>query len=256
VVDGIGSAVLQRASPYGVSRRWILNTRALWRRSRCRLLQRQRRAEAALARRADTVYAAARHPASLPQFSDRAKVIPVRLDVTDQDAMVAAAKDATGVDLLISNAELPAFGPVLQDQDEAAFRSALEVNVFGPLRLVRAFAGTLVRPGTGVICVLSAAAVALCRSAPMYSASKAACLMLALAVREELRSNGATVTTVLPGFMDTAMAAGFDLPKASPMQVAECSLDGWLAGQNTVWPDRFAEVVRDAVRREIPAPAG
>jgi NAD(P)-dependent dehydrogenase (short-subunit alcohol dehydrogenase family) len=123
----------------------------------------------------------------------------------------------------------------------------LEVNVFGPLRLVRTFAGTLIRPGTGVIFVLSAAAVALSRSAPMYSASKAACLMLALAVREELRSNGATVTTVLAGFMDTAMAAGFDLPKASPMQVAERSLDGWLAGQNTVWPDRFAEVVRDAV---------
>jgi NAD(P)-dependent dehydrogenase (short-subunit alcohol dehydrogenase family) len=118
--------------------------------------------------------------------------------------------------------------------------------VFGPLRLVRAFAGTLVRPDTGVIFVLSAA-VALSRSAPMYSASKAACLMLALAIREELRSNGVTATTVLPGFMDTAMAAGFDLPKASPMQVAKRSLDGWLAGQSTVWPDRFAEVVRAAV---------
>jgi NAD(P)-dependent dehydrogenase (short-subunit alcohol dehydrogenase family) len=125
-------------------------------------------------------------------------VFPVRLDVTDQDAMVAAVKEATDVDLLISNAGLPCFGPVLQDEDEAAFRAALEVNVFGPLRPVRAFAGTLVRPGTGVIFVLSATALALSRSAPMYSASKAACLMLALAVREELRSNGATVTTVLP----------------------------------------------------------
>jgi hypothetical protein len=48
------------------------------------------------------------------------------------------------------------------------------------------------------------------------------------------------VTTVLPDFVDTAKPAGFDLPKASPMQVAECSLDSWLAGQNTVWPDRFA----------------
>jgi NAD(P)-dependent dehydrogenase (short-subunit alcohol dehydrogenase family) len=203
--------------------------------------------EAALARHAGAVYAAARNPAALPQFSDPARVVPVRLDVTDQDAMVAAAKEATEVDLLISNAGLPCYGPVFADQDEAAFRAALEVNVFGPLRLVRAFAGTLSRPGTGVIFVLSAAAVALSRSAPMYSASKAACLMLALAVREELRGNGATVTTVLPGFMDTAMAAGFDLPKASPMQVAELSLDGWSVGQNTVWPDRFAEVVRDAI---------
>ncbi len=203
--------------------------------------------EAALARRADTVYAAARNPASLPQFSNPARVMPVRLDVTDQEAVVAAAKEAADVDLLISNAGLPCYGPVFGDQDEETFRAALDVNVFGPLRLVRAFFGALARPGTGVIFVLSAAAVALSRSAPMYSASKAACLMLALAVREELRDEGTTVTTVLPGFMDTAMAAGFDLPKASPMQVAERSLDGWLAGQNTVWPDRFAEVVRDAI---------
>jgi NAD(P)-dependent dehydrogenase (short-subunit alcohol dehydrogenase family) len=203
--------------------------------------------EAALARHADTVYAAARNPRSLPPFSDPARVVPVPLDVTDQEAMAAAAKQATGVDLLISNAGVPCYGPVLGDQDEETFRAAVEVNLFGPLRLVRTFAGTRDRPGTGVIFVLSAAAVALSRSAPMYSASKAACLMLALAVREELRGTGAHVTIVLPGFMDTAMAAGFDLPKASPMQVAERSLDGWSAGQNTVWPDRFAEVVRDAV---------
>jgi len=128
---------------------------------------------------------------------------------------------------MISNAGVPCYRPVLGDQDEAAVRAALEVNVFVPLRLVRAFAGTLVRPGTGVIFVLSAAAVALSRSAPMYSASKAACLMLALAIRGELRGNGVIVTTVLPGFMDTARAAGFDLPQASPMQTAERSLDGW-----------------------------
>jgi hypothetical protein len=43
------------------------------------------------------------------------------------------------------------------------------------------------------------------------------------------------------------MGANFDRPKASPMQIAERSLDGWLAGHNTVWPDRFAELVRDAI---------
>src|SRR6476659_9966042 len=38
--------------------------------------------EAALARHADTVYAAARNPRSLPPFSDPARVVPVALDVT------------------------------------------------------------------------------------------------------------------------------------------------------------------------------
>ena len=82
-----------------------------------------------------------------------------------------------------------------------------------------------------MIFVLTVGAVALSRSSPVYSASKAAGLMLALAVREELRDDGATVTVVLPGFIDTEMAANFDRPKASPMQIAERSLDGWLAGR-------------------------
>jgi NAD(P)-dependent dehydrogenase (short-subunit alcohol dehydrogenase family) len=81
----------------------------------------------------------------------------------------------------------------------------------------------------------------------MYSASKAACLMLALGLREELQVHGATVTAVLPGFIDTDMGAQFELPKASPRQIAERSLDGWLAGRTTVWPDRFAELVHAAI---------
>ena len=129
-----------------------------------------------------------------------------------------------------------------------AFREVLEVNFFGPLRLVRAFAPSLRRPRSGVIFVLSVSAVALSRSAPIYSASKAACLMLALGLREELREGGGTVTVVIPGFIDTGMGAAFaSAPKASPVQIAERSLDGWLAGHPTVWPDPFAELVRDTV---------
>jgi NAD(P)-dependent dehydrogenase (short-subunit alcohol dehydrogenase family) len=203
--------------------------------------------EAALARQASTVYAAARNPALLPPFSDPARVVPVRLDVTDQETVAAAARERADVDLLISNAGVTCHGPVLGGDDEAILREVLEVNFFGPLRLVRSFGSVLRSPGAGVIFVLSVGAVALSRSSPIYSASKAACLMLALAVREELRGDGATVTTVLPGFIDTGMAANFDRPKASPTQIAERSLDGWLAGHNTVWPDRFAELVRDAI---------
>jgi NAD(P)-dependent dehydrogenase (short-subunit alcohol dehydrogenase family) len=203
--------------------------------------------EAALARQASAVYAAARDPALLPRFSDPARVVPVRLDVTNQQEITAAAGERTDIDLLISNAGVSCHGPVLGRDDEARLREVFEVNFFGPLRLVRGFAPVLRSRGAGVIFVLTVGAVALSRSSPMYSASKAAGLMLALAVREELRDAGVTVTVVLPGFIDTDMAANFNRQKASPMQVAERSLDGWLAGQGTVWPDRFAELVRDAI---------
>ena len=203
--------------------------------------------EAALARDAATVVAAARDPGSLPRFSDPARVVPVRLDVTDAEAVRAAAREHPDTGLLVSNAAVTHQGQVLADGDEPAIRALLDVNVFGPLRLVRAFGDSLRRPGAGLVFVLSVAAVTLSRSSPMYGASKAAALMLALAAREELRDAGTQVTTVLAGYIDTDMAAGFTSPKASPEEVAARTLDGCLAGENTVWPDRFAGLVRDAV---------
>ncbi len=203
---------------------------------------------AALSRQAATVVAAARDTASLPPFEDPARVVPARLDVTDRAQVAAVASEHPDVDLLVCNAGVTCQRPLLSDVNEAALREVMEVNFFGPLGLARAFAPALRRPGSGVIFVLSVSAVALSRSAPVYSASKAACLMLALDLREELRDSGATVTVVLPGFIDTDMGAAFgSTAKVPPAQIAALALDGWLAGQRTIWPDRFAELVRDVV---------
>ncbi len=203
---------------------------------------------AALDRHAATVVASARDPASLSGLTKTGHVVPARLDVTDQAQVAAVANEHPDVDLLICNAGVTCQRPLLSDVTDDALRDVMEVNFFGPLSLARAFASSLRRPGVGVIFVLSVSAVALSRSAPVYSASKAACLMLALDLREELRDGGGTVTVVLPGFIDTDMGAAFaGTAKATPAQIAALSLDGWLAGQHTIWPDRFAELVGDAV---------
>src|SRR3984957_19455359 len=203
---------------------------------------------AALSRGAATIVAAARDPASLTGHSQTARVVPARLDVTDRAQVAAVAAEHPDIDLLACNAAVTCHRPLLSDATDAALREVMEVNFFGPLGLARAFAPALRRPGSGVIFVLSVAAVALSRSAPVYSASKAACLMLALDLREELRDSGATVTVVLPGFIDTDMGAAFGrIAKATPAQIAALALDGWLAGQHTIWPDPFAELVGDAV---------
>jgi len=203
---------------------------------------------AALSRHAATVVAGARDPASLSSLAGTDRVVPARLDVTDRAQVTAVAAEHPDVDLLVCNAGVTCQRPLLSDVTDAALREVMEVNFFGPLGLARAFAPALRRPGSGVIFVLSVSAVALSRSAPVYSASKAACLMLALDLREELRESGATVTVVLPGFIDTDMGAAFgSTAKATPAQIAALSLNGWLAGQPTIWPDRFAELVRDTV---------
>jgi NAD(P)-dependent dehydrogenase (short-subunit alcohol dehydrogenase family) len=208
--------------------------------------------EAALTRDAALVYAAARELGSLPKYSDPGRVIPVRLDVTKADEIAAAALEHADVDVLVSNAGISCFGPIVGG-DVSAIREAMEVNFFGPVRLVQAFGAQLRRPDAGVVFVLSVASVALSRSSPGYSSSKAAALMMALGVRDELAGTGATVTLSLPGFIDTEMSTPLTMAKASPDDVAARTLDGFLAGDRTVWPDRFAELVRGVVGESFAA---
>ncbi|RBM21820.1 short-chain dehydrogenase [Prauserella sp. PE36] len=204
--------------------------------------------DVALDRGAAKVYAAARDPESLAGAAERSggRVVPVRLDVTRPEQIEAAA--TTGdVDLLISNAGITSQAPILAAPDIGDFRRTMEVNYFGSMLLLRAFAEQLRQRRGGVIMILSVAAVSLSRSAPAYSASKAAALMLGSSVREELREHGVAVTVSLPGWIDTEMAAGLAAEKATPREVAERSVDGHLAGDDVVWPDRFATLVRTQV---------
>ncbi len=203
---------------------------------------------AALARGARTVVAGMRSVGSSP-FADDGRVVAVRLDVSVPAQIRSAAADHPDVDLVVSNAGVPCYRPVLgaDDVDEQVFAHTMDVNFLGPLRLARAFADALRRPGAGIVFVLSVGAVALSRSSPIYSASKAAGLMTALAVGEELRAAGGRAMLVLPGFVDTEMSSALQMPKAGAADVAERIVDGWLAGERTVWPDEFAQAVRRTV---------
>jgi NAD(P)-dependent dehydrogenase (short-subunit alcohol dehydrogenase family) len=201
--------------------------------------------EALIDRGAERVYAAARDPETVAGYGDR--VIPVRLDVTDADQIAALAAELTDVRLVVSNAGQACAVPVLGPSDDTPFRSVFEVNFFGPLALARAFAPHLRADGGGLLFVQSLAALIISRSSPIYSASKAAGMMLAAGLRSELKADGVAVTVSFPGFVDTDMTTGVQIPKASPRSVADRSLDALAAGLSTVFPDTLAELVETAV---------
>jgi NAD(P)-dependent dehydrogenase (short-subunit alcohol dehydrogenase family) len=205
--------------------------------------------DALLSRGVDRVYAAARDLDTLEPLTERHGnlVVPVRLDVTDPAQLRRVADMHDDVDLLISNAGQGCALPVLSALDDEPFRSVFAVNFFGPLALVRAFAPHLRARRGGVLFVQSLAALVISRSSPIYSASKAAATMLANGVRAELKGDGVAVTNCFPGFIDTDMTAGTDIPKASPRSVADRSLDALAAGRSSVFPDRLAELVEDAL---------
>lgn len=204
--------------------------------------------EALLARGAAKVYAGARDESSLVAARDRLgdRLVPVRLDVTSPDDRRAVTETCQDLDGLVNNAGLAPVGRVL-DTDEALSRETFEVNVFAPLELVRALAPTLQARRGGVLFINSLTGLVVSRSSPVYGASKAAQRMLAMALREQLAADGVDVTTSHAGFVDTDMAKDVPYPKASPEKVAERSLAAWEAREAVVFPDRFAEMVEQAL---------
>ena len=74
-----------------------------------------------------------------------------------------------------------------------------------------------------------------------YSASKAAIHSLTQGARMLLAARGTSVAGVYPGPVDTDMARGIDLEKATPQDVANAILDGVEAGREDIFPDPFAE---------------
>jgi NAD(P)-dependent dehydrogenase (short-subunit alcohol dehydrogenase family) len=195
------------------------------------------------------VYAGARDPGSIT-FSDN-RVIPVALDVTQEDQVLAAAKNCPDVTLLINNAGIMKGSPMLAECSEAAFREEMEVNVFGMLRMVRAFSPVLARNGGGAIAnMLSVVSWYVYPLNATYCASKHAALALTDAVRIQLKAQGTQVVAVYAGFIDTEMAAGFDRPKTSAQQVAERTLQGILEGTDHVHADTRAEELWRALKTD------
>jgi len=169
---------------------------------------------------AGKVYAAARNPAQLPDFKD-ARVAPLALDVTKPADVVAAAKQAGDIDILINNA-----GAVVQHRADTVdgFEMTLGTNFLGPFALTNLL---LPRVRSQIINVGSDAH----RSAtlhlddmhlrshkwaayPAYARSKLAVMLWGLELDRRLREARSPVTTQLthPGWVSSNLSQVSDRP--------------------------------------------
>src|SRR5919106_1810359 len=105
--------------------------------------------EALLERGAVKVYATARDPKTLNELAQQhgPRVVALRLDVTDADQVAEAARHAPDVDLLINNAGLVEPGELVTETTVDVARREMEVNYFGPLRMLQRFAYGLSQRG-------------------------------------------------------------------------------------------------------------
>jgi NAD(P)-dependent dehydrogenase (short-subunit alcohol dehydrogenase family) len=198
-----------------------------------------------LARGAAKVYATSR----LPHPTRDERIVPLVLDVTDDESVAAAANDAPDVSIVVNNAGLSLRTSVLDSPFEDV-RSELETNLFGTIRVARAFAPVLARhDSSALINVLSV--LSWYATGSGYEVSKAAAWSATNSMRTRLLEQGTTVTAVHVGYMDTDMVADLDVPKTDPRDVAVQVADAILAGDFEVLADDLTRSVKSRLAEDI-----
>lgn len=199
-----------------------------------------------LDRGAAKVYATSR---SAQPSRDDERIIPLILDVADDSSVAAAAHAAPDVSILLNNAGIQLTTPVLE-APLSDIHNELETNLFGIIRVARAFAPVLAgQPRSSMVNVLSGLSwVSFGRG---YEISKAAAWSATNALRLALRDQGTIVTALHVGYMDTDMVAHLNVPKADPRDIAVQVADAILAGDFEVLADDLTRSVKSRLADDV-----
>jgi len=205
---------------------------------------------------AKRVYAAARRVESLEPLValDPDRVTPLVVDVTRIELILAAARRATDVTLLINNAGIAGAAgqrrligsPNLDDS-----RLVMDTNFWGQLEMCRAFAFQLGENGGGAIVnILSVGALFSLPEFGSYSASKWAARAMGVAVRAELYGQGTWVANVYPAGVESDMSKNTPGPKLTARDHAREVLAALADGQEEIFPGDAGVKFRDVIARD------
>lgn len=147
------------------------------------------------------------------------------LDVTDSEsfaAFVTAVENQWGpLDVLVNNAGVMWVGE-FDKEPESATRKQLDVNLHGPIRGVKLVAPAMRARGRGhIVTVASAASKLAPPGESTYAATKHGIFGYLSGVRAELHKSGVELSVVMPGVVDTELAAGTATGSAKMLQPAD-----------------------------------
>lgn len=194
-------------------------------------------------------------------------VAPVSVDLTrraDVERLVAAVRGAgRPLDAAALNAGV-GHGGAFAETDLEAELGIVELNCTSTVHLAKRVVQDMVVRSEGRILFTSSVA----SQAPepfqaVYGASKAFVQSLAMALREELKDSGVSVTALLPGPTDTEFfdraemtdtKLGASDKKDDPAQVARQGFDGLMKGEASVFAGSLASKAMGRLSAVTPAP--
>ena len=187
---------------------------------------------------------------------DGAQVLPVRLDVTDEQSWARAGELARAfgpVRILCSNAGVGGGSGAFEAYDTEVWRWNYAVNAHAHLYACRTFLGEMKASGETAHLVLTASMVAIVPPpiSVAYISSKYATLGIAMALRNELAGTHVGISVLMPGMSATRIVETTrDLRPAAAEQdnaaITSQAMQNVLAGGMP--PDKVAARVVKAIR--------
>lgn len=198
--------------------------------------------ETGLERGAKKIYAAARKPETLKDLVEKGKgrVAALTLDITSQEQIQNAVKQAGDVNLLINNAGVAAYTGFTVNHKPQGAKDEMNVNYFGTMNMSVAFVPVLKKNGGMIVNIVSVAAFQSFEGFGTYCVSKAAERSFTVGLRQELAGQGVGVTGVYPGPIDTDMSHGVEMEKETPRQTALNIYKGLEDGEEEIFPDKYS----------------
>lgn len=200
------------------------------------------------------------------ELSNGVAVQPVEVDLTTSEGVAELVRrvdpQERTVDALALNAGVGAGGAFIEQSPEEALR-IVDLNVRSTVELARLMIPPMVARGRGR--VLFTSSIASTMPGPfqaVYNASKSFVQSFALALRNELKGTGVTVTTLMPGatdtrfferahMLDTRIGAGH---KDDPELVAREGFEALMAGRERVIAGSVMNKLQGQAGRVLPDP--
>jgi short-subunit dehydrogenase len=152
-------------------------------------------------------------------------------DLADEGAAEQLAAQATGTEILVANAGLPAAGR-MEDFTAEQVKRALRVNLEAPMLLAQALYPAMLERRSGhLVFVASLAGKSPAPRSSIYNATKFGLRGFALGLRTDLAPQGVGVSVVSPGFIreagmfaESGASSPPGLGTSTPEEVAEATL--------------------------------
>jgi uncharacterized protein len=188
-----------------------------------------------------------------------------QVDLATEAGVIEIYRDISNtgrpVDALALNAGIGAGGAFATDTDLADELKLIDLNVRSTVHLCKLIIADMVRRDEGRILFTSSIASTMPGAfQAVYNASKSFVQSFALAIRDELKDTGITITSLMPGptdtefferadMEDTAVGAG---EKDDPAEVARQGFDALIAGDERVVAGSFKNKAQVAAGRVLP----